>query len=190
MPYIHATLQIWKETDREIELRVFGNSMMPLIKAGDLIYLKLTKSKNLKRGDIFAFLDNETIVVHRLIKKKNVNGIWWFCQKGDNLSGWSWILEDKVLGRVKSIQTADRTLNMFQWPWTWINPITGFMVLFYLTVYEKVQALKIYMFGNRPLPTLFSLRKRLFKVIDKMYVVTIKVIIFILRKNYDREDYS
>ena len=166
--YISPSLEIWKGSDRKINLKVHGDSMSPLIRAGDGISLLLTQSDNLRLGDVVAFLENENIVVHRLIKKKEVNGQWWFCQKGDNLPGWSWVRGDQVLGRVESIQFADGVRNMGQWPWVWLNPIIAFVASLWITFVERGEALKILIFGPGPVPVLHRLNKGIFEIINRM----------------------
>ncbi|MBC2717238.1 MAG: signal peptidase I [Desulfobacteraceae bacterium] len=167
--HITPALETWKATEREISLKVWGGSMAPLIRAGDYISLRLTQSDNLRPGDVVAFLQNEDITVHRLIKKKKVNGQRWFCQKGDNLLGWAWIPEDKVLGRVESIQNADGIQDMTGRPWVWLNPIMGFAASFWITFVEKAQALKKHILGDRRMPILLGLNKGIFKIINRIY---------------------
>jgi hypothetical protein len=167
--HIAPALEIWKTADKKINLEVSGDSMAPLIRTGDCISLRLTPSDNLRPGDVAAFFQNKGITVHRLIKKKKVNGQRWFCQKGDNLLGWAWIPEDKVLGRVESIQGADRVMDMTGWPWVWLNPIMGFAASFWITFAEKAQALKKHILGDRRMPMLHGLNKGIFKVIYRIY---------------------
>ena len=173
--YITPAIEIWGETDREIHLRIQGDSMSPLIMAGDCISLRFTDPGSLKIGDIIVFREDENLIVHRLLKKRSVNGKGWLCQKGDNLSGCSWIPEDRLLGKVESIQGTGRTLNMARWPWTRINPTLGFTVSFWAAVQEDIRALKIFIFGHQPVPVLSGLNKRLSKIINRMYKLSLAV---------------
>jgi signal peptidase I len=121
----HFALGLWRETGKEIQVEVRGASMTPLLAAGDRVSLKFLEPGKLKTGDLLAFRQGTNLVVHRFITKKQVNGAWWFCQKGDNTSAWSWVPEDRVLGRAALICSSGRTLNLTRWPWTWLNPCMG-----------------------------------------------------------------
>ena len=167
--YLTPALEIWKETGRKIKLMVDGDSMAPLIKAGDWIFLQPTRLDNLNLGDVVVFLQNENIVVHRLIKRRKIEGKWWLCQKGDNLLGWAWIPEDTVLGRVESIQGANGVLSMARWPWVWKNPIMAYVVSFWITIVEKAQTLKACVFIKEALPVLCGLNKGIFRLVNRMY---------------------
>jgi signal peptidase I len=158
--YITPVMEIWKQTDRDLGLKIYGNSMRPLINPGDHISLRLIDFVLLKMGDIIAFREGDNLVVHRFIKKKMVNGKWLFCQKGDNLWGWSWIQEDRILGKVESIQRPGRTLNLASWRWHCINHMLGFAYFAWIAGYEKAQALKVLIFGPRPTRFLSRIGKR------------------------------
>ena len=43
--YITTAFEVWKETDRTVDLDVNGNSMNPLIKIGDRISIRLVGGK-------------------------------------------------------------------------------------------------------------------------------------------------
>jgi signal peptidase I len=149
--YIAPVMEIWKQENITLDLRVYGNSMRPLINPGDRLSLRLLDVVLLKRGDIIAFREDNNLVVHRFIMKKMVNGKWLFCQKGDNLRGWSWIQEDWILGKVESIRRPDRTLNLASRCWSCINHMLGFAYFSWIVGYEKTRALKIFIIGPRPI---------------------------------------
>ncbi|MEA2014152.1 MAG: signal peptidase I [Thermodesulfobacteriota bacterium] len=149
--YIAPVMEIWKQTGKDFELRVCGNSMRPLINSGDRISLRLMDAVVLKRGDIIAFQEGNNLIVHRFIRKKMVNGKWLFCQKGDNLRGWSWIQEDRILGKVESIRRPGRTLSLASWRWRCINQMLGFVYFAWIVGYEKARVLKTFIFGPRPI---------------------------------------
>ena len=126
--------------EKKIDMGIQGTSMAPLISAEDHITLHLLETVNLKSGDIIAFWACDSIVVHRLIMKKRRDANLWLCQKGDNVSAWSWIPESEVLGRVEIIRGADRALIMSRLPWTVINPALGFALSLWIRVQERAQS--------------------------------------------------
>jgi signal peptidase I len=121
----HLALALLKESGKEFQTEIRGASMTPLITEGDRVSLRMVAPAKLKIGDILAFLVGENIVVHRIILKTKLNGQWWFCQKGDNGSEWSWIPEEAILGKAEAVRRLNYTLDLAQWPWTWINPCMG-----------------------------------------------------------------
>jgi len=148
--YISAAFEVWKQSGKDLELKVRGLSMTPLINTGDKISLRLMDPFRLRRGDICAFLEGNNVVVHRLLKKKRINGAWLFRQKGDNLTRGSWISENRVLGRIESIQGRSRTLHMTRWPWTWINPSSAVFLSLWTALLEKARTVNAFLFGHRP----------------------------------------
>ena len=126
--------------------------MWPLIRPKDSVSLRLIDGYQLKTGDLLAFWKDGDIVVHRFIGKKREKGVGWLCQKGDNLSGWSWIPEDEVLGCVESIRGRGRTVDLTARPWTWMNRVVGISWLLWISSVEKVRLLKACTLVGRLLP--------------------------------------
>lgn len=173
-PYIASTIEIWKESDRGIELRVNGNSMYPLIKAGSHIFIRLSGPDEIRSGDIIAFWKNQNVVVHRLIKKRNENGHMGLCEKGDNCTGWTWINEKDVLGKIELVYNSNSAMNMLHWPWTLINPALGLLMSAWVSLYEKTRAMKRIICGDRSVP--IFLKRGVYNIVSRIFVV-IKVMI-------------
>lgn len=78
---------------------VASGSMEPTLKINDVILVKITND-NLKKGDIIAFLNEETIITHRIIYlDENVITV-----KGDNNNVVDKpIVKDQVIGKVVKI---------------------------------------------------------------------------------------
>ena len=78
---------------------VASGSMEPTLKINDVILVKITND-NLKKGDIIAFLNDETIITHRIIYlDENVITV-----KGDNNNVVDKpIIKDQVIGKVVKI---------------------------------------------------------------------------------------
>ncbi|MEA1867156.1 MAG: S24 family peptidase [Thermodesulfobacteriota bacterium] len=174
-----SVLELWKEAERPVDVRIEGTSMMPLIRPGDTVSLRLINGDELKKtGDLIAFRQDGCLIVHRFIKQRKINESLWFCQKGDNLSGWSWISEDDMLGRVESIRGLGRkVIYMNTRPWTCINRIMGSSWFLWISFVEKVHLLKAYNFVGRPLTILGGLACRMGRALNSAYgYVVIKTI--------------
>ena len=133
---------LWKEAGRVIDVRIEGISMMPLLRPGDRVSVRLTDGDDLERGDLIAFRQNGKLIVHRFIAKKYLDNFWSVCQKGDNLTGASWIGLDEVLGKVESIRRGTEPLDMTKSPWTWVNRVMGISGGFWVSGVEKARGLK------------------------------------------------
>ncbi len=61
-----------------------SDSMYPAIKAGDLVIVRETDPNSLVKGDIIAFREGKSVITHRIIDVRVVNGVRQFITKGDN----------------------------------------------------------------------------------------------------------
>ena len=81
-----------------------SGSMMPEIRRGDVVIVERLRGEQLntlREGEILVFRYNNIIVVHRIIRIKEVNGVRYFYTKGDaneNEDGRP-ILEADIIGR-------------------------------------------------------------------------------------------
>ena len=98
----------------EFYLKMGSSSMQPAINAGDTIRVKkITNASIIETSDIIVFKkpsNTEETIVHRVVNKKVVDGLWYFQTKGDNnpapdywvgedtLNGW--ISEKLLVGKV------------------------------------------------------------------------------------------
>ena len=60
---------------------VISPSMEPVLPEGTLIYVKQLPPEDVKAGDIIAFLSNGSVVAHRVVRNRSVEGD--FITKGD-----------------------------------------------------------------------------------------------------------
>jgi len=165
--------ELWREAGRMIDVRVEGNSMLPLMRPGDTVSLRLTDGFVLKIGDLIAFWQNGNLIVHRFIRRRKLDKSVWLCQKGDNLSGWSWIPADEVVGRVETIRSRGKQIDMNSNPWTWINRVMGILGFLWVSAVEKARLLKECVAPDRRLPVLGGLAGRAGRVLNSTYGYTI-----------------
>lgn len=74
------------------------------IEVGDLIFAKKIDAKELKAGDVISYLENSSVVTHRIIKVNSENGALSFTTKGDanNAEDSDPVPADKLVGVYKS----------------------------------------------------------------------------------------
>jgi signal peptidase I len=98
------------ERSASVRMSVYGISMAPFIRSGDVITLSPLDGQPPQIGDIVAFEQAETkkLIIHRIIRK-NQN---WCEMKGDNCSQSDRIISIKsLLGTVTNIEHKSRHAN-------------------------------------------------------------------------------
>lgn len=68
--------------DRELTLKVSGNSMYPALSDGDLISIK--RFGEYQVNDIVVINCNDHLVIHRVIHHKSMHNTIYYLTKGDN----------------------------------------------------------------------------------------------------------
>lgn len=97
---------------------VASGSMMPKILKGDVVVIEKTNNyKDIKVGDVLAFSHGKIIVVHRVIKKINIDGKYYFYTKGDNNdSEDNYTIEEKDVRGLVNIR-----IPFIGYPTLWLN---------------------------------------------------------------------
>lgn len=63
---------------------IMSGSMEPTIMTGDAIFVKKVTQSEIKENDVISFLQENTIITHRIVKIEEENGIKKYTTKGDN----------------------------------------------------------------------------------------------------------
>lgn len=132
------------ESDKEVIIRVKGNSMLPFI-VGDQDSVLLRKAESFRRYDIaLARLRNGQYVLHRILSIRN--GLVTLMGDG-NLVGKEYCREEDLQARAEAIIHEDgkrRSLHggWFGWVqknWVWMLPIRRILLGFYKRVKTSSQ---------------------------------------------------
>jgi len=134
LPHARAILACYRETRKTITLPVRGSCMWPLIRPGDRVEIRLVELGEIRRGDILAFWNDGGLTVHRVFRTSGAGGVRHFCQRGDAQRGWSWVDEDRVVGRVEAVHRGGRILRVTKGAWALLNPVLGFASLTWVVV--------------------------------------------------------
>ncbi len=86
---------------------------------------------NIKPGNIIVFKNSDKLIVHRIIRKFNNNGLL-FLQKGDNTANAGIVKSEDILGRVTAVRRRNKTICLNDSGWKMINHI---LTCFSLTAY-------------------------------------------------------
>jgi polysaccharide export outer membrane protein len=98
--YSHLADSMLKENGN-IKVPVTGDSMSPVLRTGDTIYVESTEAGSLSVGDILVYKSEGNMVAHRLIRILYKNGRYMFLTKGDTFSYVdSPLPESDLVGRV------------------------------------------------------------------------------------------
>ncbi len=96
-----------------VRLRVFGASMLPWIRPGDLLHILRTDPDRVCPGEIILFARDGGLFVHRVIRKDQRPGWPLLVTKGDALPRADAPVTDaELLGRVISIDRGDRRIDL------------------------------------------------------------------------------
>ena len=110
---------------RPVDLEMAGTSMLPLIRPGDKITVAPIQPEKIRRGDVAVFIRDRELIVHRIIRRCEHYGRWWFCQKGDNLLAWSWMTQQDILAKVTAVAGNGRRIRMGRGAVRYINFLVG-----------------------------------------------------------------
>jgi signal peptidase I len=120
-----------------VVLRAVGGSMGPWLVPGDILIVQQTEPQKIMCGNMIVFLQDERLIVHRVIAKLGVgaSGELSWKTKGDSAPQTDPpVLENELLGRVSSIERAGRSRSLesplqvaFGWLLAQISPFSGFV---------------------------------------------------------------
>jgi signal peptidase len=81
---------------------VLTGSMTPAIAPGDMIISKEVMPLSINVGDVITYKENDTIITHRVIEKKEENENYVFITKGDanNIKDENYIKENQIIGKI------------------------------------------------------------------------------------------
>lgn len=80
---MNSVIETVKNENRDVPIRITGNSMFPLYRDGDIVFIHSCQDYQI--NDIVVVIRPEHFIVHRLINKMtSTSGEDYFLTKGDN----------------------------------------------------------------------------------------------------------
>jgi signal peptidase I len=96
-----------------ISLRVYGTSMLPWVRPGDIALIRNASHENVRCGDVVLFRRNEHLYVHRIVKKEGSLDAAEFFAKGDAHPTTDGALgKQELLGRVVRIYRRGQRIDL------------------------------------------------------------------------------
>ncbi|MEM1628418.1 MAG: signal peptidase I [Desulfurococcaceae archaeon] len=77
---------------------VKGNSMLPLLREGDIVIIIKANAEEIKPGDIIVYKAGDKLIIHRVIEIRRMSGDLYFVTKGDNNPMSDFIYFDNLIG--------------------------------------------------------------------------------------------
>lgn len=122
-----AATHLWQQAARPRMIVVTGNSMLPLLRAGDRV-LVAPVNRPLRRGDIVVFTHENQLVIHRLIRFMELDHPCCLITKGDNGPSDPPVPLAQVVGIVIALQRADVSISLATHRWQflgWLLAVTA-----------------------------------------------------------------
>lgn len=99
--------EMWQEAYEkggDLSFKVVSGSMSPMIEVGDVVTIGRVNHTRVRIGDIVAFLDDQNVVVHRIIGKSRSNQQLSFYHRGDTSASSGKIIAQNLIGRVLIVE--------------------------------------------------------------------------------------
>lgn len=106
-------LLVYSYTHTPVVAVITGNSMLPLLREGDIVFLTQVDPGDIRPGDIIVFKSRRgSYIIHRVMDVVYFNGSYYYVTKGDNnlladigeFENGRGVPYTRVVGRVVSIQ--------------------------------------------------------------------------------------
>lgn len=108
-----SALDLLAGSQEEFWLPVQGNSMLPLIRAGDLLVVKRSAA-NPQQGEVWAFRRGDGLIAHRVLRVfPEEAGSMSYLARGDHATAPDPIFgKEEVVGRVVAIRRGERQMRL------------------------------------------------------------------------------
>lgn len=147
---LDTAIQLWKTQDKRHWIAVTGNSMLPLMRAGDQV-LVVHNCSHIQPGDVIVFWQSNQLIVHRVIRVEPTPATLRFLTKGDNgLAFDPMVSADQVIGKVLAVRRADRETLLDTQGWRLLGTSIAYTTLLIRGVLVIGQWIKRRLIGPQP----------------------------------------
>jgi signal peptidase I len=96
-----------------VSLRVYGSSMLPWVRPGDIATIRKISLEQLRCGDLVLYRRAGQLIVHRIVEKRGSLGAVRYIAKGDAHLHSDGVMErDEFLGRVVRIVRGSKCIDL------------------------------------------------------------------------------
>ena len=124
--------EMWQEAYEKggnLSFKVVSGSMSPMIEVGDVVTIGRTDHCGVRIGDIVAFVDNQNVVVHRIIGKSRSNQQLSFYHRGDSGASSGKIIAQNLIGRVLLVEKKGHKIRLDSRRHIMCNRVLGWRLL-------------------------------------------------------------
>jgi signal peptidase len=136
--YGRVALELWRQSQQRGLVQVVGgNSMAPLIRAGDLVLVERSLD-DIRPGAVVVFQSGDELITHRVISVGDSESGVWFITKGDNAL---WpdppVPAAEIIGRVLSVKRGERQMSLDTALWSAGSRLVALIMLLWVKTAGK-----------------------------------------------------
>jgi hypothetical protein len=139
---VDAALRYWGESGRRSIFTVSGQSMEPFLFAGDQLLIR-HGGDNIHTGGLIAYRQEDSLVVHRLLRIFYLRGEKVMLLRGDNNDDPDPLIPiDKLVGCAIAVNRGGKTYQIDTPLWRWTSRLIALFARFPLTLEQWSGGLK------------------------------------------------
>lgn len=124
--------EMWQEacdSGKNLSFKIISGSMSPMLEVGDVVRVKRAEPTRVRVGDVVAFKEGQSVVVHRVIGRISANGQLTFRHMGDAGLFSGTIVAQNLIGKVFVIEKEGRKISLDSRRHILSNRILGWRLL-------------------------------------------------------------
>lgn len=122
--------------------RVASNSMYPLLRRDDTVFIQPASAKDIRVGDIAAFESANSLIIHRIVHTQQTADSLRLLQMSDVELLPSWVNEEVVVGKVVMVRRKQRQTALQHPIAQWGGKVTA-RVRHRLYLYDKNSPIRL-----------------------------------------------
>src|SRR5258708_22475265 len=126
--------------------RVASNSMRPLLRKDDEVYIQSAQAHEIRLGEIAAFETASGLIIHRIISIQRTAAGVRLLQMSDVELLASWVKEEAIAGRVVRIRRTGRFIDLRKPIAKWCGNVTA-RIRHRLYLYDKNKPFRVALRG-------------------------------------------
>ena len=146
---VDAALHHWGDSGRQSTFTVSGRSMEPCLFAGDRLLIRHGR-ENIHIGGLIAYRQDDTLVVHRLLRIFTLRGERVMLLRGDNNDRPDPLIPiDKLVGRATAVMREDRIYRIDTPLWRGASLLIALLARFPVTLEQWLGRMRRRWFPDR-----------------------------------------
>ena len=122
--------------------RVASNSMYPLLRRDDTVFIQPASAKDIRAGDIAAFEAGDSLIIHRIVHIQQTADSLRLLQMSDVELLPSWVAEEAVVGKVVTVRRKQRQSDLRHPIAQWGGKVTA-RIRHRLYLYDKNSPIRL-----------------------------------------------